>query len=122
MIAELAQSEGKYIGFKLSGKIDSNTEQQWLGKLDRLIAEHNKIRILLLLDDDAGWGVEAGWQDIKWVFHNIRHIEKVAVVSDSRVWEWLIKVDAVLAKLVNIDESHFHHDQLYQAWQWLKAD
>jgi len=122
MIEELAQSEGKYFGVKLSGKLEFDEERKWLTELDNRVAEHGKVRLLLQLDDGAGWGIKAGWEDIKWVFKNIKNIEKVAVISDSKVWEWLIKVDAVFAKIVNIEESHFHQSEMDEAWAWLKAD
>ncbi|WP_394172946.1 SpoIIAA family protein [Thalassotalea litorea] len=122
MIEELPQSDGKYFGVKLSGQLQFDEERKWLNELDKRINEHGNIRILLQLDDGAGWGLKAGWEDIKWVFHHMKQIEKVAVISDSKVWEWLIKVDAVFAKMVNIDESHFYQNEQDKAWQWLKAD
>ncbi|TLU65317.1 STAS/SEC14 domain-containing protein [Thalassotalea litorea] len=121
MVEELAQSEGKYFGVKLSGTVGIGEEQKWLKELDKRVMQYDNVSLLLQLDDGAGWGLKAGWQDIKWVFHNMKHIDKVAVVSDSKVWEWLVKVDALFAKVVNIDESHFTHEELEQAWTWLKS-
>jgi len=55
MIKKLPQSEGAVIGLVVSGKIDSKEENKWIELLDKLIAEHGSINILVLL----GWLVAA---------------------------------------------------------------
>ncbi len=122
MITELPESEGAIVGFKVSGKIDVAEEQKWLERMDAIIAEHPKIRVLCVLESDAQWGVKAGLEDLKWISRHVDNFEKIAVVSDSMVWEWLIKVDSVLARPFGIQEKFFEMKQLNAAWEWLDKD
>ena len=121
MITELAESKGAVLGFKISGKVSSDEEKKWTGELDKVLKIHQKISVLLILDEKAGWGVRAGLEDLKWLVTHMKRLDKVAIVSDSTVWKWLIAVDRQFAQLVNVGEKHFKKSEISDAWDWVRS-
>ncbi len=120
MITKLPQSEGSTVGYEISGKIDTEAESAWIAEIAENIKAHGPISALVYLKDDAGWGVNAGIEDIKWIMSHLKEIKKVAVVADSAAWKWLIAIDSKFAKLFGIDEKFFKSEQIDAAWVWLK--
>lgn len=120
MIRKLSESEGAIIGIEVSGKIDSEEENQWIEIFDKLIEEHDRINILVLLDGKINYEIDAAYDDLKWTFRNLKHMNKLAIVSDSKILSWLVAVDSPFGKLVGIHEKHFETDQLQDAWRWIK--
>lgn len=120
MIRRLPPSEGATLGFEVDGKVSLEEERQWLETIEAAIARHGKLRILVVLHESAKWGVEAGVEDLKWVVTHMRDIDRIAIVSSSKVWKWLVTIDGLFAQLVGIGEKHFETSRIDDAWQWLK--
>ena len=59
-------------------------------------------------------------EDLKWVMKNMKKLDKIAVVSDSNVWKWLVALDSPFAQLIGISEKHFELSELNDAWDWVK--
>src|SRR5690606_34915062 len=107
--------------FELDGEITETENDQFAALLNAAIANYGTISILLVLHEDADWGAKAGLKDLKWAMIHFRKLDKVAVVSSSKVWKWLVKADSFLARTVGIKEKHFEAGQMIAAWRWLKA-
>ena len=75
---------------------------------------------MIVLGEQASWGIEAGLEDLKWVMKNMKQLNKIAVVSESNVWKWLVALDSPFAKLAGISEKHFEPSKLADAWTWIK--
>lgn len=120
MIRELPESEGAVLGVEVVGKVTLEMEKAWIEKIDAVVREHGKVSALVYLHDDAAWGVKAGIEDLKWLMTHMKNMDKVAVVSDSKVWKWLITIDSKFAKLAGIGEKHFETADMAAAWKWLK--
>ena len=50
----------------------------------------------------------------------MKKLDKIAVVSDSNVWKWLVALDTPFAQLIGISEKHFELSELNDAWDWVK--
>ncbi|UCE88394.1 MAG: STAS/SEC14 domain-containing protein [Pseudomonadota bacterium] len=120
MIRELPESEGNVLGFEITSKVSLDEEKEWIGKFDKAIEDNGKVSALVVLGEDASWGVKAGLEDLKWVMKHMKQLDKIAVVSDSNVWKWLVALDSPFAKLVGISEKHFEPSELDDAWTWVK--
>ena len=120
MIKELSQSRGAVCGFEITGKVSTEEERAWTGKLEKAAKDHGKLRILVVLGEEASWGLKAGAEDIGWILTHLKNIEKIAIVSSSAVWKWLVSVDALFAPLVGIGEKHFDTAELASAWEWIR--
>lgn len=120
MIRKLSESKGATIGVEVSGKIDSEEENIWIEIFDNLIKEHGTINILVLLDGKINYGIDAAYEDLKWTFKNLKNMNKLAIISDSKVLGWLVALDSPFGKLVGISEKHFETSRLQDAWSWVK--
>lgn len=95
-------------------------EKAWISKFDERIKQHEKINVMVILGDNTSWGTKAGYEDIKWIIKNFKKFNKIACVTDSTVWKWLIKIDSQFAKLVGIGEKHFEPSEAKEAWEWVR--
>ena len=120
MIKELPESEGPVIGFEITSKVSLEEEKEWIEKFEKAIEEHGKVSAVIVLDKQASFGVKAGIEDLKWIIKNMKKLHKIAVVSESTVWKWLVALDSPFAKLFGISERHFEPSELADAWIWVK--
>ncbi len=119
MIKELAQSDGATIAIEITGKITLEEEQKWLDMFDDRINQYEKISVMLILGKNTSWGTKSGYEDIKWLVKNFKKFNKIAIVTESAVWKWLITVDSAFAKLVGVNEKHFDATEAKKAWEWV---
>ena len=56
---------------------------------EELIRQHDKIRLLVMLDDFKGWNAGALWEDIKWDARHFNHVERIAVVGEKQWQKWM---------------------------------
>ena len=121
MIIKLPESEGATIGVEVRGKIDAAEENEWIKIFDDLIHEYGTINILVLLDGKISYGVDAAYDDLKWTFKNLKHMNKLAIVSNSHVLGWLVAADSPFGKLAGISEKHFETSHIQDAWRWVQS-
>jgi len=120
MIKKLSESEGSVLGFEVTGKVSLEEEKKWIDYLDNAIETYNKVSVLVVLGEQASWGAKAGIEDLKWIMTHLKQLNKIAVVSESNVWKWLVTLDSPFAKLFGISEKHFEPSKMADAWSWVK--
>ena len=121
MITELPQSEGSVLGIEIAGKVSVEEREKWIAIFDAALEEHEKISALFVLGEQASWGVEAGFDDIKWILTHLNRIHRIAFVTDSKTWQWLIAIDSPFAKMAGIGEKHFESSEIEAAWAFVKG-
>lgn len=119
MIKQLEESGGSILGFRVSGRITLEEEREWIKKIEKVLEDHDRVSVLAILEKDAGWGIKAGLEDLKWISTHMRRLHKIAIVTDSTVWKWLVNMDSPFAKMVKIDEAYFPMEKLAEAWAWV---
>ena len=120
MINELLESEGSVIGFEITGKVSLEEEKEWIEKIEKAFGKHGKVSVLVVLGEEASWGVKAGLEDLKWIMMNMKKLNKIAVISGSEIWKWLVALDSPFAKMVGIGEKHYDPSEIADAWKWIK--
>lgn len=121
MIRELPESKNEALGFEISGKVSLEEGQKWIQRIEAALQIQKTLNVLVVLDDGASWGVEAGIEDIKWVMAHMDSISRFAIISSSGVWKWLVAIDGFFASMVGIEEKHFDSDDLPAAWDWIRG-
>ncbi len=104
--------------YEIRGTITYREEKEWIEQITAYLENEKKIRILLILGDNACWSLNAAFEDGKWLIKHMRHIEKMAIVSDSRWWKWYVKVD-ILAKFFGTKEAWFPSERTAEALAWV---
>lgn len=121
MIRELPESEGAVLGFEVVGKISLEQELEWIARFDEAIEQYAKVSALIVLGEQASWGLKAGLEDLKWIFWHMKQLDRIAVVSHGSVWKWLVALDSPFAKLAGISERHFEPSRVDEAWAWVRG-
>lgn len=120
MIEYLPISQGNCLAFKISGEVSAEQEQHWIDELQKVIDEAGSIRMMMILEEGAHWGIKASIKDLKFALTHSREFEKIAIVSDDKVMSWLVSLDDFFASFLNISEKHFVPQQQADAWEWLQ--
>ena len=120
MIKELPQSTEDVLAFEITGKVTLEEELAWIEKFDKILENKEKISAMVILGENASWGTWAGIEDIKWLFKNYKKFNKIAIVSESWVWKWLVAIDSTFAKLVGVEERQFEAHEAKEAWEWVQ--
>jgi hypothetical protein len=110
---------GKVLVIKLTGKLTKEDYEHFVPKVEGLIKEHGKLRILVQMHDFQGWAGGALWQDIKFDLKNFRHIERLALVGEKS-WEHGMAVFCKPFTTATI--RYFDRSEIEQAEAWIRAD
>jgi len=121
MYTILPRSQGPVLGVEIAGEIELDQEKALIAKAEEMIEAHGKISVLVIVGAHAGVSFEAASADIKWVLANMQHMNKIAVVTDSKLLAALVAVDATFARMAGIAEKHFDKDDIETAWHWIES-
>ena len=119
MFQVMPESDGKIMGIRATGKLTDQDYQVLIPKLEALIKQHGKIRLLCFIDEEFT-GMEPGamWDDAKFFLPHRADFEKMAIVGGPK---WVELAMKLFAPLMKGDYQTFSGDQLAEAWEWIKA-
>jgi len=96
MFQILNSASDKVITIKVSGKLLHEDYQQFVPRMEALIAEHGSVRCLMELTDFQGIELRALWDDIKFDTTHCGRIERCAIVGGSKFVEFMTKLSKPL--------------------------
>lgn len=118
MFEILSESEGKVVGVRATGKLTDADYAELMPKLETLIAEHKRIRLLVDMEGFEGWDVLAAWDDFTFGMTHWHHFEKMAMVGD-RAWEQTAA--KAMDLLMRSEVQFFELVDRDAAWDWIRA-
>ena len=110
---------GKVLAMKISGKLSKEDYEQFVPKVEDLIKQHGKIRILMEMHDFHGWEMAALWEDIKFDLKHFRDIERLAMVGDSK---WEAGMAVFCKPFTTAKIKYFDVSKIDEAGQWIRED
>lgn len=78
--------EGKVIEVQVSGRLTKDAYHEFVPATEAAIKKYGKVRILFVMHNFEGWDAGALWEDLKFDFKHFSHIERLAIVGETR-WE-----------------------------------
>ena len=119
MIEQLPESEGKILGFKMSGKLHDEDYKKFVPLVDAEIAKDGKVNVLAQFHDFHGWDLHALWDDIKFSTTHCTKIKRIALVGEKAWEKWMATVckPFTMAKI-----RYFDAAELEAAKSWLAKD
>ncbi|MCM2370240.1 SpoIIAA family protein [Aporhodopirellula aestuarii] len=112
-------AEGKIIEVEISGKLSKEAYEAFVPMTEARIKEFGKVRMLVILHDFHGWDAGALWEDIKFDFKHHAHIERLAIVGETK-WE---KGMATFCKpFTSATIEYFDITDVAKARQWILED
>lgn len=103
----------------VSGKLGKEEYLSAQHEAEAAIQELGSIRILILLEDFAGWERSEGWEDLSFAQKNDPYIEKMAIVGDPQ-WEDLVYA-FTLKGLRPVPIEYFNTGEESRARDWLES-
>jgi hypothetical protein len=119
MAIELKESDGgRILEVFLTGKVVKEDYATFVPAVDRAIAAHRKIRMLVVMRDFHGWTVSAAWEDTKFGARHFRDIDRLAMIGETK---WQHGMAIFCKPFTTATVRYFTHDELDQACAWLRA-
>ena len=79
-------NDGKVLEVRVTGKLGHADYEHFVPEFERLLKQHEKLRVLFEMVEFHGWEGAAMWDDIKFDVKHFSDIERLALVGD-RKWE-----------------------------------
>jgi SpoIIAA-like len=110
------ENDGKILVIHIIGKLAKADYGYLLPKFEHLVREHGKLRLLFDLNLFQGWKLCGLWEDIKFYFKHFAHIERLAMVGDTK---WQGSVAIFCKPFTKATVRSFGHAQCTEAREWL---
>lgn len=120
MFEILDKTTGNIVTIRLEGKLAHDDYAQFVPKLEKLIAEHGKIRCYCEMGDFAGMTPHALWDELKFDTRHFKDVERCAIVGDPSWHQWMTKVGQTIFRSTKM--KYFEQSQSEEAWQWVCDD
>ena len=119
MIKVLPESKGNILVLKAVGTLtDQDYKDVLIPRLDSIIHEHGKARLLLDMSDDFhGWEAAALWDDARFGITHRNDFEKIGLIGGASWVEWGVKLAAMV---VGGEIRSFSPDEREEAMNWIK--
>ena len=107
--------ESRNLGvYKVSGQLGKAEYQKAQQVAEAAIQKFRTIKILIVLQDFAGWERAEGWEDLSFPEQNDPYIEKIAIVGDPQ-WQDLVYA-FTLKGLRPMPIEYFNEESRARAW------
>jgi len=118
MIEILPESSENLLAVKATEKLTAKDyEEIFIPKLNELIRQYGKIRVLFCLADSfKGWEFGAMWDDAKFGIKHRNDFEKIAVAGGPNWVQWATKI---AAHFIKCDVKTFKTEELQEALNWI---
>ena len=120
MAISLEESNGgKNLEVFLTGKLVKEDYDIFVPAVERLVRQHGKIRMLMVMHDFHGWTGGALWEDTKFAAHHFNDLERLAVVGETR---WQQGMAAFCKPFTAATVRYFDQTALSEARAWIEQD
>ena len=118
MMRRLERSEGKVVGYSLSGEVSDEEFTQAASELKDDIAREGSIRVLFRLRDISLTSFANAVQErFEFLRNHADDLERVAIVTDDTTTKVL---GSIADLLPDVETETYSHDDESEAWAWLE--
>ena len=110
------EADGKVLVIRLGGKLTKADYEHFVPEVERLIRRHGKVRMLVQMHDFHGWTLSALWDDIKFDVKHFAHIERLALVGESK---WEAGMAAFCKPFTTASIQYFDEAKAREALNWI---
>jgi hypothetical protein len=119
MIEVLPESKENILVLRTVGKLtDQDYKDVLIPRLDSIIREYGRARLLLDMGDFHGWEAAALWDDARFGLTHRNDFEKMGVIGGPRWVEWGVKLAGMV---VGGEIRSFSPGESEDALNWIKA-
>jgi hypothetical protein len=120
MIKVSPESKGNILILSAVGKLtDQDYKNIIIPRLESIIREHGKARLLLDMGDEFhGWEAAALWDDANFGLTHRNDFEKMGVIGGPKWVEWGLKIAALA---ISGEIREFSSNEREEALRWINA-
>jgi SpoIIAA-like len=107
---------GRGLEIHLTGTLTREDYQLFLPRVEALIRQHGKARLLVQMHDFHGWTAGALWDDIKFDARHFNHFERLAIVGEKR---WEQAMATFCRPFTTAQVRYFDASEAEQARRWV---
>jgi hypothetical protein len=109
---------GIILEIRLAGRLFKEDYEAFVPTVKRLVEQQGRARLLVLMQDFQHWTPGALRADIEFAAHHFRHIERLAVVGETK-WQHGMAVSCEPFAAAAVER--FDRSALDEAKAWLNA-
>jgi hypothetical protein len=120
MVEVLPESQGKILVLRATSRLtDQDYKEVLIPRLEAILREHGKARVLLDLGDKfPGMDAAAVWDDLRLGLGHRHDFEKVGVVGGSH---WIRPMLKMAALMMSGEIESFSPSERDRALEWIRA-
>jgi hypothetical protein len=111
------RSADNKIGFHIEGELSEEDVELYQSIIEGAIAQFGDVRLLFAFDNLSEIDLDQLWADLKFSLRYLEDIERIALVGEHRLKNWM---EEVLASGSTVDIKHFGSYSYDRAWEWLR--
>lgn len=112
-------AESGIVELTINGTISKTEFDDVATKLQAIIKERGKVRLLEEIKGFSGIEPSAIWDDIRFSFNHLNDFSRVAVVTDKSWIEWWAKA---VSPFISVEVELFEPSEIEAARDWLMRD
>lgn len=117
---EILDIDNNIIEIDVIDTITLEDELELLSKLENEIKNNGKINILIHLEKNINFEFKAAIEDFKGFLKLGDKIEKIAIISNQKIWNIITTFSKPLISFKHIQSKFFLEDETLEAWEWIK--
>ena len=108
---------GKIVILRFKEKLTKQDYDEFIPRIEGLMENSPKIRLVVELHDFKGWTAGALWEDTKFAARHFNDIERLAVVGDAH---WEKGVAVFIKPFTKAVVRYFDMKDVEKAHQWVR--
>jgi SpoIIAA-like len=108
---------GKIVTLKFRETLRKKDYEEFVPRIEGLMQDGSKIRLVVELLDFQGWTVGALWEDTKFATKHFNDIGRLAVIGDTK-WENAITI--FIKPFTRAEVKYFALNEVDRARQWIR--
>ena len=105
-----------FVEIDLTGKLSGEDYEVYRPRIEQLIREHGKLRLLVHMHDFHGWTPGGLWQDMKFDVKHFKDLERIAFIGDKK---WEEGMSKFCKAFTTAEVRFFEESRIDAAREWL---
>jgi hypothetical protein len=114
----IEKNNGKILEAHIGEKLTDADYQEFVPRVEALIRQHGKLRVLFDMSGFHGWNAKALWDDIKFDLKHFNDLERIAMVGEKKWQEWM---STFCKPFTTAKVRYFDQAQIGEARAWLEG-
>ncbi len=107
-----------FVIITINGRLRGEDYERVAPRLQKIFDAHDKINLLIKIEDIDGVDADAVWKDLKFGAKHFNAIERFGVMGDADKSQWIAKLSK---PFTSADVRHFDEDEENEAERWVRG-